>query len=520
MAWSEWYILPEKNRMEYKGELVRFALYPNPTNMFQVSPVFNRIVYGGQSVNPWTSGSSDVTATYPFLNSIDRMSWAAARLDGSRTTPPYTLSMNRYIHQAEVDGIDHFQQISPDVKHRIGSYGTWPESGIDDWHGFVSYMTAGTALPYAYLFGGVESPGVWVESLGVRVFYQNFGTQFKRFGIVIDGGDPIYIGDPNGYRGGSFMARIQWLSGVRSVDVIVTPSDIWYEGVPSITYQHSSSFVRGGGTYIDVASMGVDAAFPSGSIPTYADWYSYIESTTYAPNSNTRYIAPSQNHGYAESYYEYSGAYVDYDVTIPTYGGTPLCAPVLRYSIYNPEPVQFAIPILYRDNPTANGTDGVPVSVGTENYPVVAKMKKSQTSSPIKLAVRCEEGEETDGATIDPIGDTKDKWSLAPDNNGQPGTWLDWGASLEIEDTITDVNYIFWARAKIDADESFSRDRKVDFEVNGDPFDALRQLSVVSRNIALRQKGGGVVNVYYLGQSEDGSGYDLYAKRGHPSVTI
>lgn len=124
---------------------------------------------------------------------------------------------------------------------------------------------------------------------------------------------------------------------------------------------------------------------------------------------------------------------------------------------------------LYMNNPTAGGTDGIQVSEGTEDNPIVVgplNATANEESAPIKLAVRCEEGYKTSGTVIiQPVGATADKWALAPDDNGQPGTWLDYGAALTITDEIGSTNYIFWAKAKATSDESPKNDTSVDIQV-------------------------------------------------------
>lgn len=75
-------------------------------------------------------------------------------------------------------------------------------------------------------------------------------------------------------------------------------------------------------------------------------------------------------------------------------------------------------------------------------------------SDPVKLAVRCDLGYQAMGYTyIELIGDTKSYWALAPDSGGNPDTWCPYGGRLVITDQVTDVNYIFWAKAKSTSDE-------------------------------------------------------------------
>jgi len=125
---------------------------------------------------------------------------------------------------------------------------------------------------------------------------------------------------------------------------------------------------------------------------------------------------------------------------------------------------------LYKDNPTAGGTDGVQVSEGTETDPITVgplNASLNEESQPIKLALRCEPGYKTYGnTTVQPVGTNADKWALAPDNNGSPGTWGAWGGTLTITAEIGSTNYIFWAKARAVNGETPQNDRSVDLQVN------------------------------------------------------
>lgn len=124
---------------------------------------------------------------------------------------------------------------------------------------------------------------------------------------------------------------------------------------------------------------------------------------------------------------------------------------------------------LYKDNPTAGGTDGVQVSEGTMANPVTTEYLDTtigQESSPIKLALRCESGYKTYGNTsVKPVGTNANRWALALDNNGAPGTWTDWGGMLIIPAEIRDTNYIIWAKARADVAEQPQNDVSVKLQV-------------------------------------------------------
>ena len=131
---------------------------------------------------------------------------------------------------------------------------------------------------------------------------------------------------------------------------------------------------------------------------------------------------------------------------------------------------------IYKDNPTAGGTNGTLVSSGTGANPIESgaiKVPESdyQEGIWIKLAVRCDTGYETvedssRHARISIVDSAKvTMWQLAPDNSGQPGTAEDWGDPLDFLTKIGATNTIFWARARVASTEEPANDASVDFKV-------------------------------------------------------
>lgn len=123
---------------------------------------------------------------------------------------------------------------------------------------------------------------------------------------------------------------------------------------------------------------------------------------------------------------------------------------------------------VYQGNPTAGGTNGTQVSEGTGTAPVSVSLNASnnEESAPIKLALRCDAGYQTNGnITITPVGTTASKWALAPDNAGSAGTFGAYGASLTVSSVVGAANVIFWAKAKATSDETPQNDVSVDFQV-------------------------------------------------------
>jgi hypothetical protein len=131
---------------------------------------------------------------------------------------------------------------------------------------------------------------------------------------------------------------------------------------------------------------------------------------------------------------------------------------------------------IYKNNPTAGGTDGTLVSSGTGLNPIESGAIKVpaagyQEGSWIKLAVRCDTGYETvedssRHARISIVDSAKvTMWQLAPDNSGQAGTPEDWGEPLDFLTKIGATNTIFWARARVASTEEPANDRSVYIQV-------------------------------------------------------
>ena len=131
---------------------------------------------------------------------------------------------------------------------------------------------------------------------------------------------------------------------------------------------------------------------------------------------------------------------------------------------------------IYKDNPTAGGTNGTLVSSGTGANPIESGAIKVPTSDYqegiwIKLAVRCDAGYETvedssRHARISIEDSTHvTKWQLAPDNSGVAGTPEAWGDPLDFSTKIGATNTIFWARARVASTEEPANDESVDIQV-------------------------------------------------------
>lgn len=113
---------------------------------------------------------------------------------------------------------------------------------------------------------------------------------------------------------------------------------------------------------------------------------------------------------------------------------------------------------IYKNNPTAGGTDGTAVSTdGAYTSPITVTLDAANNESQtVKLAIRTEAGYTTTGSTtISDNGDTNDRWKLCLTENG---TYTD---SITISSAITNANTIFFAKASSVDTETPTTDRSV-----------------------------------------------------------
>jgi len=110
---------------------------------------------------------------------------------------------------------------------------------------------------------------------------------------------------------------------------------------------------------------------------------------------------------------------------------------------------------IYKNNPTAGGTDGTAVSQdGYMTDPVSVTLDASQSESEVvTLAIRTETGYETDGNTTISIEyDSDSHWSLDTSANGSFS-----GTSITLTSTIDDTNTLFYAKASSSSSEGPGR---------------------------------------------------------------
>ena len=117
---------------------------------------------------------------------------------------------------------------------------------------------------------------------------------------------------------------------------------------------------------------------------------------------------------------------------------------------------------LYKNNPTAGGTDGSMVSEGTNGNPIIIgplDASKNEESAPLKLAIRCDDGyiakEGTQiAATIGESSNVSDLWEFSLDGVN----WAGYKSVLSIEQEINNTNTVFYCRAKAIESEQPSND--------------------------------------------------------------
>ena len=121
---------------------------------------------------------------------------------------------------------------------------------------------------------------------------------------------------------------------------------------------------------------------------------------------------------------------------------------------------------LYKNNPTAGGTDGSMVSEGTNGNPIIIgplDASKNEESAPLTLGIRCDSGYATAANTvITLIGETANMWALSLDGV----TWQSYGTALTITGVINATNTLFYCKAKTVGTENPLNDIGVKLKVD------------------------------------------------------
>ena len=85
-----------------------------------------------------------------------------------------------------------------------------------------------------------------------------------------------------------------------------------------------------------------------------------------------------------------------------------------------------------------------------------------------RLYLQTEPGYTAYNLSVNPEGDTSEKWALAPDNSGSAGTYNNYGSSLSLDSIDQDAGKIyFWAKAKTTTNETVQKDQSVNLAVDG-----------------------------------------------------
>src|SRR5690606_17202067 len=101
--------------------------------------------------------------------------------------------------------------------------------------------------------------------------------------------------------------------------------------------------------------------------------------------------------------------------------------------------------------------DGTPVSEpGQFDNAVtfILRLHQNEVGAPIRLYAEADSGFRVTGVEVAPASAngpaTTDMWSLAPDDNGDPGTFEDWGDPLELGtvEAGSQGRVYFWVRAR------------------------------------------------------------------------
>ena len=138
--------------------------------------------------------------------------------------------------------------------------------------------------------------------------------------------------------------------------------------------------------------------------------------------------------------------------------------------------------LLLNGNPTGGGVDGELVDADNPVRSAALATGADDETAPIALAVRTETGYRRDGPTA--IEPTSDRWALAPDDGGAPGTWCGWGEPLLIAEQLAPENVVVWVKARVTSDESYA----VAFDDADEllvPSDAY-QLTTAGRSLVIR----------------------------------
>jgi hypothetical protein len=124
---------------------------------------------------------------------------------------------------------------------------------------------------------------------------------------------------------------------------------------------------------------------------------------------------------------------------------------------------------VFQGNVSANAVDGLMVSEGTKENPIITAEIDATFGAetrPIKLALRVDAGYVTSGETkLQAVGESAKKWAFASDQQGEPGGFLGYGEPFILKEPIGNANKVFWLKARASADEQPQADSRVTIAV-------------------------------------------------------
>lgn len=107
---------------------------------------------------------------------------------------------------------------------------------------------------------------------------------------------------------------------------------------------------------------------------------------------------------------------------------------------------------------------------GDMSNPVQINLRSDQEEeNEVRLYLEAEDGYQVLETEVEADGSTSDLWSFAPDNDGIPGSYEEWGQELNLG-TVgsgTAERTYLWAKAKTESNEKPRCDKSVTLMVDG-----------------------------------------------------
>ena len=116
---------------------------------------------------------------------------------------------------------------------------------------------------------------------------------------------------------------------------------------------------------------------------------------------------------------------------------------------------------------TADDTQVSEAPTTTNAVSFTLRADQNEVGEYIGLYVLADDGYVCSAVTVTPTGTTAEKWQLAPDSGGNPGTPENYGAPLALGTVGDTTKVYFHVRAKATEDEEPVNDVTVTLEVDG-----------------------------------------------------